>query len=83
MIIRFRARATKRPSASRLCHICMDFGGAYLENSEKQVLHSKYIVKAFDDDLYKKVDRLLFGADFGFANDPNTLIRSFMLNNTR
>ena len=57
--------------------------GAYLENSEKQVLHSKYIVKAFDDDLYKKADRLLFGADFGFANDPNTLIRSFMLNNTR
>ena len=27
---------------------------AIVENSEKQVLHSKYIVKAFDDDLYKK-----------------------------
>lgn len=55
--------------------------GAYLENSEKQVLSGKYIVQEFDDDLYKKADRLLFGADFGYANDPNTLIRSFILNN--
>lgn len=55
--------------------------GAYLENSDKQVLHDKYIIQEFDDDLYKKADRLLFGADFGYANDPNTLIRSFILNN--
>jgi len=54
--------------------------GAYLENSDKQVLNGKYIIEEFDDDLYKKADRLLFGADFGFANDPNTLIRSFILN---
>ena len=53
--------------------------GAYLENSDKQVLHDKYIIQEFDDDLYKKADRLLFGADFGFANDPNTLIRFFIL----
>ena len=55
--------------------------GAYLENSDKQVLHDKYIIQEFDDDLYKKADRLLFGADFGYANDPSTLIRSFILNN--
>ena len=55
--------------------------GAYLENSEKQVLNGKYVVQDFDDNLYKKADRLLFGADFGYANDPNTLIRSFILNN--
>lgn len=54
--------------------------GAYLENSDKQVLNGKYIIEEFDNDLYKKAERLLFGADFGFANDPNTLIRSFILN---
>ena len=54
--------------------------GAYLENSEKQVLHSKYVIQEFDDELHKKADRLLFGGDFGYANDPNTLIRSFILN---
>jgi len=54
--------------------------GAYLENSDKQVLNGKYVIQEFDDDLYKKADRLLFGADFGYANDPNTLIRSFILN---
>ena len=54
--------------------------GAYLENSDKQVLNGKYIIQEFDDDLYKKADRLLFGADFGYANDPSTLIRSFILN---
>lgn len=54
--------------------------GAYLENSDKQVLNGKYVIQSFDDNLHKKADRLLFGADFGFANDPNTLIRSFILN---
>lgn len=55
--------------------------GAYLENSDKQVLSGCYKVEEFDDNLYKKADRLLFGADFGFANDPNTLVRFFMLDN--
>ncbi|UXA35801.1 PBSX family phage terminase large subunit [Proteus terrae] len=54
--------------------------GAYLENSDKQVLANKYVVKSFPDDLWKKADRLLFGADFGFAKDPNTLLRQFILN---
>ncbi|HFT1682187.1 TPA: PBSX family phage terminase large subunit [Providencia stuartii] len=53
--------------------------GAYLENSDKQLLANKYVVKSFPDDLWKKADRLLFGADFGFAKDPNTLIRMFIL----
>lgn len=55
--------------------------GAYLENSDKQVLANKYIVQSFPDDLWKKADRLLFGADFGFAKDPNTLLRQFILDN--
>ncbi|ATG16994.1 PBSX family phage terminase large subunit [Providencia rettgeri] len=53
--------------------------GAYLENSEKQVLAGKYEIRSFSDDLWKKADRLLFGADFGFAKDPNTLLRQFIL----
>ncbi|WGM04072.1 PBSX family phage terminase large subunit [Arsenophonus nasoniae] len=53
--------------------------GAYLENSNKQVLNGKYDVVEFNDELWKKADRLLFGADFGFSNDPSTLIRSFIL----
>ncbi|MTC54932.1 PBSX family phage terminase large subunit [Providencia alcalifaciens] len=54
--------------------------GAYLENSDKQVLANKYVVQSFPDDLWQQADRLLFGADFGFAKDPNTLIRQFILN---
>ena len=53
--------------------------GAYLENSDKQVLANKYVVQSFDDELWKKAERLLFGADFGFAQDPNTLLRMFIL----
>ena len=52
--------------------------GAYLENSDKQVIR-KYRVSPFDDDLWEKADRLIFGADFGFADDPGTLIRMFIL----
>lgn len=53
--------------------------GAYLENAEKQVLHGKYEVLDFPSDLWRKAERLFFGADFGFASDPSTLIRSFIL----
>lgn len=56
--------------------------GDYLELSEAQIFRNKYKVEAFDDELWKTADRLFFGADFGFANDPNTLIRSFILENT-
>lgn len=54
--------------------------GAYLENSNKQVI-KRYRVSPFDDDLWEKADRLLFGGDFGFADDPGTLIRMFILEN--
>jgi len=54
--------------------------GAYLENSDKQVLANKYVVQSFPDDLWQQADRMLFGADFGFAKDPNTLLRQFILN---
>lgn len=47
--------------------------------SDAQIFKGRYQVEAFDDDLYKKADRLFYGADFGFANDPNTLIRCFII----
>ncbi|MDC9598838.1 PBSX family phage terminase large subunit [Xenorhabdus anantnagensis] len=55
--------------------------GAYLENSDKQVLANKYKIESFPDDLWQKADRLLFGGDFGFAKDPSTLLRMFILDN--
>lgn len=56
--------------------------GAYLENSHKQVLAGKYRIAEFPDDLWRQAERLFFGADFGFAKDPNTLIRDFIIGNT-
>lgn len=55
--------------------------GAYLENSDKQVLAGKYRIAGFSDNLWKEAERLFFGADFGFAKDPNTLVRSFIMHN--
>ncbi|WP_260515008.1 MULTISPECIES: PBSX family phage terminase large subunit [unclassified Serratia (in: enterobacteria)] len=55
--------------------------GAYLENSDKQVLAGKYRIAEFSDNIWKEAERLFFGADFGFAKDPNTLVRSFILHN--
>ncbi|MBH2710086.1 PBSX family phage terminase large subunit [Serratia marcescens] len=55
--------------------------GAYLENSDKQVLAGKYRIAEFSDSLWKEAERLFFGADFGFAKDLNTLVRSFILHN--
>ena len=35
--------------------------------SDAQVFKGRYSVESFPDDLWKKADRLFFGADFGFA----------------
>ncbi len=45
------------------------------------MLANKYVVQSFEDNLWRKSERLLFGADFGFAKDPSTLIRMFILDN--
>jgi len=47
--------------------------------SDSVIFRNRYRVEAFPDDLWLQADRLFFGADFGFANDPSTLIRMFML----
>jgi phage terminase large subunit len=45
------------------------------------ILGGRYRVEEFSGDLWKKAPRLHFGADFGFANDPATLVRFFPLDN--
>ena len=49
--------------------------------SDAQIFRGRFTVESFPDDLWQKADRLFFGADFGFANDPSTLVRSFMYDN--
>lgn len=46
------------------------------------IFGKKARVEAFSGDLWKKAKRLHFGADFGFAHDPSTLIRQFIIDNT-
>lgn len=43
------------------------------------VLSGKYRVAEFDDELWKQADRVFFGADFGHATDPSTLVRFFVI----
>lgn len=43
------------------------------------VLSGKYRVAEFDDDLWKQAARVFMGADFGFAQDPNALVRFFVI----
>lgn len=54
--------------------------GMPLKVSNAIVYSGKYTVREFEDDLWTKAERLLFGMDFGFAQDPAALIRMFVLN---
>lgn len=47
--------------------------------SDAQIFRGKFTVEPFEESLAEQADRLFYGADFGFAQDPSTLIRSFML----
>ena len=55
--------------------------GYPLTISDAQVFKGRFVVEPIPEDLWKKSDRLFFGADFGFARDPSTLVRSFILDN--
>lgn len=55
--------------------------GKPLTITDAVIFKGHYTVESFPDDLWKKADRLFYGADFGFANDPSTLIRCFILDN--
>ena len=54
--------------------------GAYLENSDAQVLHGKVRVAEFEPG--DNWDGPYFGLDFGFANDPTAAIKAWMHNDT-
>ena len=53
--------------------------GMPLKVTDAIIFNRKYVVRPFPDDLYKQAERLHFGADFGFANDPATLVRFFAI----
>ena len=50
--------------------------------SDAQVFKGHFTVEPISETLPAKADRLFFGADFGFARDPSTLVRCFILGNT-
>ncbi len=54
--------------------------GMPLRISNAVILAGKYVVEEFSDELWRDADRPLLGADFGFSQDPSTLIRMFILN---
>lgn len=47
--------------------------------SKAIIFGGRWRVEAFSEALRSQADRILFGADFGFANDPATLISGFIL----
>jgi len=53
--------------------------GEVREYSDAQVFKDKYTIQSFEID--STFDAPLQGADWGFANDPNTLIRSYIKDN--
>lgn len=46
------------------------------------IFSGKYVEEEFPDDLWTQAERIHLGADFGYAQDPSTLIRNFVLNDT-
>lgn len=46
--------------------------------SDAQIFKGRYVVEDFPDEYGEHADRLFFGADFGFAKDPSTLVRCFI-----
>jgi phage terminase large subunit len=56
--------------------------GSPRKYNQAVIFAGKFVIESFPDDLYKMADRLHFGADFGFSQDPSTLLRMFILENT-
>lgn len=75
-VLRMDMEADKRNDYALYEHIWL---GMALKRSNAIILNGKYRVSDFDEDLWKQADRLLYGADFGFAQDPSTLLRMFII----
>ena len=65
----------KRTDYEKYLHIWEGYPRTF---SDAQIFRGKYVVESFPDDLWQSADRLFFGADFGFARDPSTLVRCFI-----
>lgn len=50
--------------------------------SEALIFGGRYRIAEIAPELWKKAPRLHYGLDFGFAQDPNALVREFIINNT-
>lgn len=53
------------------------WGGKYKLRSKAQVLNGKWVIDSFDP-IYSKWDGPYFGADWGFAQDPTTLVKCWI-----
>lgn len=54
--------------------------GAYLENSDAQVLHGKVAVREFEPET--EWDGPYYGLDYGFANDPTAAVECWIHDDT-
>ena len=68
-----RKRDQQRMDASTYAHV---WEGAYLENSDAQVLHGKYRVAEFEPD--RGWDGPYFGLDYGFSQDPTAAVECYL-----
>ena len=74
-VLRQEMEYDKKNDYERYLHV---WEGFPLTISDAQIFRGKYIVEPFPDDLCQSADRIFFGADFGFARDPSTLVRCFI-----
>lgn len=74
-VLRQEMEYDKKNDYERYLHV---WEGFPLTISDAQIFKGKFVVESFPDDLWQSADRLFFGADFGFARDPSTLVRCFI-----
>ncbi len=74
-VLREQMEWDKQNDFEKYLHI---WEGFPLTISEAQIFKGRYTVEPIPEDLWKKADRLFFGADFGFARDPSALVRCFI-----
>ncbi len=77
-VLREQMEWDKKNDFEKYLHV---WEGYPLTISDAQVFKGRFVAEPIPDDLWKKADRLFFGADFGFARDPSTLVRCFILDN--
>jgi len=72
-----RRHDRERMDAATYAHV---WEGAYLENSDAQVLHGKYRVAEFEP--AKGWDGPYYGLDYGFSQDPTAAVECYLHNDT-